>query len=110
MDNPVSDAEVNLVPQSEFVLVKVDKEEEERTSSGIIVPVTVHANKKTQTGTIVAVGEGRRDPNDFSRRVPMDCHPGQRILFASYIGYPVTINGEEHLIIKSLDIMSLIVA
>lgn len=97
---------LELKPATEFIVVKVDQEEDEQTAGGIIIPTGALANKKTQTGTIVAVGPGRRDPQNIERRVPIDCEPGERILFACYIGYPVVIKGEEYVIIKHNDIMA----
>lgn len=96
---------LEIQPQGEFILVKVDKDDDEKTAGGIIIPAGALQNKKTQTGTIVSVGDGRRDPNDYSKRVPVDCVVGQRILFACFIGYPIMIASEEHVIIKHLDIM-----
>lgn len=97
---------LELIPRGEYIVVKVDKEEPEKTAGGIIIPTAALANKKTQTGTIIAVGPGRRDPQDTSKLIPMDCAVGDRILFAAYIGYPYVIKQEEYIIIKHLDIMS----
>ena len=97
--------ELKIHPASEFILVKVDQEDDEQTAGGIIIPTGALQNKKTVTGVIVEVGPGRRDPQDIHRRVPMDCEPGERILFAAFIGYPLVIKGEEFVIIKHNDIM-----
>lgn len=99
--------EIELHPSSEYILVKVDKDKDWTRSAGslIIVPEQPN-NKKTQTGVIVAVGPGRRDPNNYSNHVPMDCEKGERILFACFIGYMVTMNGEDYVLIKYNDIMA----
>lgn len=97
--------ELYIQPASEFILVKVDPEDDEQTAGGIIIPVGALANKKTITGTISAVGPGRRDPQDIKRRIPIDCEVDERIIFAAFIGYPLVIKGEEHVIIKHNDIM-----
>lgn len=96
---------LSIDPAGEFIMVKVDQETDEMTSGGIIIPTGALANKKTQTGVIVSVGPGRRDPQDMERRIPIDCVVGQRILFAAYIGYPLVVKGEEFVIIKHNDIM-----
>ena len=51
-------AEVNLKPLADRVIVE-PMEEEEVTSSGIVLPET--AKEKPQKGTLVAVGPGRKD-------------------------------------------------
>lgn len=99
---------LQIKPAGEFILVSVDPEEETKTSGSIIVPTAALANKKTQTGTIVEVGEGRRNPHNPTEKIPMDCAKGQRILFACFIGYPFVINGVEHVIIKHNDIMAFV--
>lgn len=108
----INKLEIN--PTSEFILVKVDPDEDvERTAGGILIPKGALNNKKTQTGTVVAIGSGRRDPHNMDKRIPMDCDVGQKILFAVYIGYPVMVPGdeghhEEHVIIKHSDIMAFV--
>lgn len=106
---------LEIVPQGEFILVKVDQEDDEKTAGGIIIPVGALQNKKTQTGVIVGVGKGRRslvhcdvDDTELFPRIPMDCQVGQRILFACFIGYPIMIAREEHVIIKFNDIMGFV--
>lgn len=99
---------LEIVPQTEFILVKVDQDQDEKTSGGIIVPMGALQNKKTQTGVIVAVGPGRIDPQGIRTRVPMDCEVGQKVLFACYIGYPIMISNVEHVIIKHNDVMAVV--
>lgn len=101
---------LEVKPQTEFILVKVDPDQdaETKTAGGIIIPTAAMTNKKTQTGVIVGVGEGRRDPNDWSKRVPVDCKIGDHILFACFIGYPLVIKDQEHVIIKHNDIMAIV--
>lgn len=99
---------LEIFPVSEYILVKVDPDEDERTSGGIIIPAGALQNKKTQTGVIAKVGPGRRDPQGFERRIPVDCEVGDRIIFACYIGYPLVIKSEEYVLIKHNDIMGFI--
>lgn len=99
---------LEIRPQGEYILVKVDQVQEEKTSGGIIVPSMALQNKKTQTGVVIEVGQGRRDPQNIDRRVPVDCAPGDRILFACLIGYPIMIKDEEYVLIKYNDIMAFV--
>lgn len=96
---------LEIEPASEFIVVKVEAEDDEKTAGGIIIPTGALANKKTQTGVVMSVGPGRRDPQNIERRIPVDCSVGERIIFACYIGYPLVIKGEEYVIIKHTDIM-----
>jgi chaperonin GroES len=86
------------------VLVKrVD--EEEKTKGGIIIPDT--AKEKPQEGIVVAVGTGRIE-GEGKKKTPLEVRKGDRILFSKYAGTEVTIEGEEHLIMKEEDIIALI--
>lgn len=49
-----------IIPLQDRVLIKEDGEsKEKKTSSGIIIPITVNEDKGSKRGTVVAVGEGR---------------------------------------------------
>lgn len=92
-------------PKNDFVVVKVDKEEAEKTAGGIIIPAGALPNKKTQTGVVFRRGPGR--PNAATGDlIPMSTEVGERVLFACFIGYPIIVKGEEYVIIKDYDCMS----
>ena len=100
---------LEIAPNNDFVLVKVDSDDaEEVTSGGIIVPRGALQNKKTCTGIVVSAGPGRIDPSTKCL-LPMTAVVGSRILFAAFIGYPIMIGFEgEHVIIKDYDIMAVV--
>jgi chaperonin GroES len=77
---------------------------EEKTASGIIIPET--AKDKPLEGVVRAVGDGRR--NDDGELVPLQVQEGDRILFGKYSGNEVTIQGEEHLILREEEILAII--
>ena len=77
---------------------------EEKTSGGIIIPDT--AKEKPMEGEVVAVGPGAR--NEQGQLVPPDVKAGDRVLFGKWSGTEVRIEGEELLIMKETDIMSVI--
>ena len=79
-------------------------EEEETTKGGIIIPDT--AKEKPQEGKIVAVGYGK--VNDKGERIALDVKEGDRVLFGKYSGNEITIDGEEHLIMREDDIIAII--
>ncbi len=78
--------------------------EEEKTKGGIIIPDT--AKEKPQEGKVVAVGKGKLLEDGTVR--PLDVKKGDRVLFSKYAGTEVTIEGEEHLIIREDDVLGVI--
>jgi chaperonin GroES len=90
-------------PLHDRLLVK-RLEEEEKTRGGIIIPDT--AKEKPQEGKVVAVGGGK--VNEEGKTVPMDVKKGDRILFSKYAGTEVTLDGEEHLIIREDDVLGIL--
>ncbi|MCG8434620.1 MAG: co-chaperone GroES [Gammaproteobacteria bacterium] len=99
--------DVEIKPKHDFVCVRSDHENDlEMTTGGVIIPREVQTNKKTQTGTIVAVGPGRYGGD--GKRVRMQSEVGQRVLFAQFIGYPLDVNSERFYMIKDYDIMAIV--
>jgi chaperonin GroES len=77
---------------------------EETTKSGLVIPDT--AKEKPQRGTIVAVGQGRKD--DDGDRIPLDVEVGDVVLFAKYAGTEFKYEDEEYLILAEKDILATI--
>jgi chaperonin GroES len=94
---------MKVKPLQDRVIVK-RLEEEEKTKGGIIIPDT--AKEKPQEGKVIAVGDGK--VNDKGERVALDVKEGDRVLFGKYSGNDITIDGEEHLIMKEDDIIAII--
>jgi chaperonin GroES len=94
---------MNLRPLGDRVVVE-PQERDERTESGLYIPET--AKEKPQQGTILAVGEGRRD--DSGERINMDVQQGQTVLYAKYAGTEVKIDGKKLLILKETDILAIV--
>ncbi len=92
-----------MVPLGDRVVVQ-PSEREETTKSGIVIPDT--AKEKPQRGTVIAVGEGRRD--DDGDRIPMDVEVGQEVLFAKYGGTEFKLDDEEYLILAERDILAIV--
>jgi chaperonin GroES len=91
-------------PLHDRVLVKRAEEGEQKSAAGIIIPDT--AKEKPQRGTVVAVGEGKKDDN--GKRIPMDVKEGDEVLFGKYSGTEVKLDGEELLIMHETDILGVI--
>jgi chaperonin GroES len=94
---------VKLRPLGDRVVVK-PLSREETTKSGIVLPDT--AKEKPQRGTVIAVGEGRRDED--GDRIPMDVKVGDQVLFAKYAGTEFKLDDEELLILSEKDILAVI--
>ena len=77
-----------LKPLADRVLVEVDVEES-KTAGGILLPDT--AQKKSQKGTVIAIGSGK--VLDNGERLPFEVAVGDRVLFAKYSGVDIEEGG-----------------
>ncbi len=92
---------MDLQPLGDRLIVEV-LEEEETTSSGIVLPDT--AKEKPQRGKILAVGPGSR--NDSGDLVPMDVAEGDEIIFSKYGGTEVKLGSDDVLILRESDVLA----
>ena len=77
---------------------------EEKTAGGIIIPDT--AKEKPQEGQVVSVGKGK--VLEDGKVLPLDVKKGDKILFGKYSGTEITLQGEEHLILREEDVLGII--
>lgn len=92
-----------LKPLADRVLVKVD-EEETKTKGGILIPDT--AQKKSQKGTVMAIGFGK--VLDNGTRLPFEVKVGDHVLFAKYSGVDIDEDGEKYLLLAERDILAIL--
>jgi chaperonin GroES len=85
--------------QDRIIVKRID--EEEKTKGGIIIPDT--AKEKPQEAKVIAVGKGKVKEDGTVQ--PLDVKKGDRVLFSKYSGTEITIEGEEHLIIREDDVL-----
>ena len=90
-------------PLGEKVLIK-RLEAEERTKGGIVLPDA--AKEKPQKGSVLAVGDGKL--LDDGTRAKHQVKKGDKVLFASYGGTEIKIEGEEYLLMDESDILAII--
>ena len=90
-------------PLGEKILVK-RVEAEGKTKGGSVLPDT--AKEKPKEGQVLAVGEGKL--LDSGARAPFQVKKGDRILFSSYAGTEVTIDGDELLLMNEEDVLAVI--
>lgn len=89
-----------LKPLADRVLIEV-KEEETKTKGGILLPDT--AQKKSQKGVVIAVGEGKY--NDNGQRIPLEVKVGDEVLFAKYSGTEIEEEGKHYLLVTERDVL-----
>ena len=90
---------MNLKPLGDRVILKQD-EAEVTTASGLFL--ASDAKEKPQTGTIIAVGEGKMDKD--GKLLPMPVKVGDKVIG----GTEVTLDGENVLILRADDIYAVV--
>jgi len=94
---------MKIRPLADKVLVQ-RLEAENKTAGGIVLPDT--AKEKPQRGKIISVGQGRL--LDDGTRQKMQVKKADMVLFTSYAGTEIKIDGKEYLIMSESDIMAVI--
>ncbi len=96
-------SKVGIRPLGEKVLVK-RLEAEEKTAGGIVLPDA--AKEKPKRGTVLSIGDGKL--LDTGKRHPLQVKKGDQVLFSSYSGTEVKVEGEEMIIMDESDILAII--
>ena len=94
---------MKIRPLQDRILVK-RLDEEEKTKGGIIIPDS--AKEKPQEGKVIAVGGGK--VSEDGKVLPLDVKKGDKVLFSKYSGTEVTLDGEEHLIVREDDVLGIL--
>jgi chaperonin GroES len=95
---------MNLQPLGDRLIVET-LDEEEMTTSGIVLPDT--AKEKPQRGRVLAVGPGPRDED--GEYIKMDLEEGDEIIFSKYGGTDIKIGTDEYLILRESDVLAKVV-
>lgn len=93
---------MDLQPLGDRLIVEV-LEEEETTSSGIVLPDT--AKEKPQRGRVLAVGPGSR-AESTGELIPLDVAVGDEVIFSKYGGTEVKLGADEYLILRESDVLA----
>jgi len=100
----MKDISKKIRPLQDRVLIKEDSEsKEKKTSSGIIIPVTVNEDKGSKKGEIVAVGSGRVEDG---KTIPVSFKEGDIVLFQW--GDKIKIGEEEYYLVRESEILAII--
>ncbi len=92
-----------IVPLNEKIVVQ-RMEAEDKTAGGIILPD--NAKEKPKQGKILSLGEGKVLEN--GKRAPFQVKVGDKVLFTSYAGSEVTVEGKEYLVMSEDDILAIV--
>ena len=92
-----------LRPLGDKILVK-RVEAETKTKSGIVLPDS--AKEKPKRGKIIAIGDGKR--LETGERAKFSVKKGDEVLFTSYGGTEIKVEGEELLIMSEDDVLAVV--
>ena len=95
---------MNVKPLGDKLLIKRDAAET-KTESGIYLPES--AKDKPKQGKVVQLGNGvlNRDTGEY---MPFTVKKGDTVLFTSYAGTEIKIDGNEYLIMTEDDILGIV--
>ena len=94
-----------ITPLGDRVIVRPDEREgEKKLASGIILPEAAD-KEKLMTGTVVAVGPGKRDED--GERMPLDVQKGDSVFFKKPWDEPVKIEGIEYYVLSESDLIGI---
>ncbi len=95
---------MNVRPLGDKLIVRRE-EAATKTESGIFLPES--AKDKPKTGKVIALGSGNlnKDTGDY---LPFTVKKGDAVIFSSYAGTEIKIEGQEYLIMTEDDILGII--
>ena len=94
---------MKVIPVGEnVVLQRVDADQQ--TAGGIVLPDS--AREQPAQGRVLSIGDGRALPD--GRRLAFQVKEGDRVLFSSFAGTEVEIDGEDLLILSETDILAIV--
>src|SRR5205809_289607 len=92
---------MDLQPLGDRLIVE-PLEEEETTTSGIVLPDT--AKEKPQRGRVLAVGPGAR--NDKGEVMPLEVAEGDEVIYSKYGGTEIKVGADDVLILRESDVLA----
>ena len=94
---------MTVIPLNENMLIE-RVEAETKTAGGIMLPDS--AKEKPKQGKVLELGEGKVLEN--GKRQAFQVKKGDKVLFTSYAGSEVKIDGKEYLIMAEEDILAIV--
>jgi chaperonin GroES len=96
-------SKVKLVPLGDRIVVQRE-ESQEKTSGGIFLPDS--AKDRPTRGKVVSVGDGRMLEN--GSRSQLQVKVGDLVLFTSYAGESIEVDGEEYLLMNESEVLAVL--
>lgn len=93
----------NIRPLNDKVLIE-RATADSKSKGGIILPDS--SQEKPKKGKIVAVGQGKL--SEQGERLPFQVKKGDQVLFKSYAGTDVKIDGNEYILMSEEEILAVI--
>lgn len=90
-----------VVPLTDHIVLK-PVEQEEITSSGLVIPDS--AKETPQHGRVVSVGPGKL--NDAGQMETIELGEGDRVLYQKYTGQEITVDKQEYIVIRFQDVLA----
>ncbi len=97
-------SKIEIIPLGDKVLLQKEKKQKE-SPSGFVLPDT-SSQERGLRGKVVAVGSGRLLDN--GEMVPVAVKKGDTVLFASYGGEEVKIDGTEYHLVREDQLLAII--
>jgi chaperonin GroES len=94
---------MNVRPLNDKIVVK-RVEAEAKTKGGIVLPDA--AQEKPREGVVVSLGSGKL--LDSGERASFQVKEKDRVIFSSYAGTEVKLNGEDFLIMNEDDVLAVL--
>lgn len=91
-------------PLGDKIIIK-RAESKDRTESGIYLPET--AKDKPKEGKVIAVGNGVLN-KETGEYMPFTVKKGDNVLFTTYSGTEIKVDGDEYIIMTEDDILGII--
>jgi chaperonin GroES len=90
-----------VVPLTDHIVLQ-SVEEEEITTSGLVIPDS--AKERPQHGTVVSVGPGKM--NEAGVIETLSLAAGDRVLYQKYTGQEVTVDKQDYIVIRFQDVLA----
>jgi chaperonin GroES len=91
-------------PLHDKIIVRRD-EAESQTASGIFLPES--SKDRPKSGVVEAVGDGKLN-TETGDRIALTVKKGDRVIFSSYAGTEIKLDGDELLIMSEDEILAII--
>jgi chaperonin GroES len=103
----LSDDIDNFQCVQDYVLVKLDAEEEKSSGGVIVASASGASNKRVTSGTVVKIGPGRKAIANPSKVIPMPVAIQDKVNFREYASTEVKkVKGIRYVVVKAADIVA----